>query len=901
MFECFGRSRRGRGLAILMIWAASAASVFGASRRELTWLPCGSIRLPAGKFPVTFNLPRDYSGVIPNPVLLLGFYEKDKAVTPDTQPAGAPPENHAYVKVSVGGKRLPDWDVSATASGYVVNLQSIRSNPKFPDGKILIDFDVSMYPPGLVWVYVLGTPDPLLMGDSLDGPLSLFVEKAKDEDIKTYFEGLIAQLGAAFEEANKKFSRVRHSKNETVGMFARRGLRLLKLPKRSKKQNNFADRYKWGVYLETCGFFFPPALDEFNGCLRLDDDSSPSWYRQSEMLEMCGFPIGTIANGCERAGRESRVTDPTVWSVLVTILRERKVQTTKDGKPATETWTVSDDDIVRIKDEWINLEGLIYGASRGTFKLNTAFYQIESETKRPFIKDCNTIVGPADGIVEVRGWFDSVVSIRPHAVGEPDTTVGGDCGPNGAALSDLGVDADWQRFFIQFFKQLSWALLVGEYGPGAPRSDGVVGCGIGPIPTMGYGMRSAMRYYMTPLMFRYAKIVPTVRPPRSKSVTTQPVTTQSMDEDFDEERVATYLRYWRVWGPFAVEDQWPAGGPPSKRHTLDPLPSTDASKSIIVDSEAEFINLKALLRPSGWSLAKAECWVKSPESQRVQMWIGQNDAVAVWLNGRCVHRGDYASAGKYEDKDLVDTVPSFAVLQKGWNRFEVVTEGWPAPLNKGWGFSIRLTRFNGAPVPGMSVTTSQPSTEIASEYVAPETGYYYSWTRCEDGYHDLIPRLTVEDLMKMTGLRGLKVVGRVQGAGGMVGLSVEGRKDGASYRVPPSAWEEAKDRDVTLNNLMDWDREDTLAVHFERDGQPHDLLVLKPEATEAYLTLLKEPDEKAKSIFGQLAPGGRVIGYLPVPSDGGGTRTLIVADVLLTEEGQPWPIDEEDMMDPLQP
>lgn len=872
----------------------------GASRPELTWLPCGAIRLQPGKFPVTFNLPHDYAGIINNPVMLLGFYERDKAITPDTQPAGAPPENHAYVKVSVGGHRLPDWDVTATAGGYVLNLQTIRANPKFVDGKIVIDFEVAMYPPGMVWIYALGVPDPLLLGDSLDGPLSLFVEKAKEADVKTYFEGVIAQIATAFEEATKKFSQVKNSKNERVGMFARRGLRLLKLPKRSKKQDNFADRYKWGVYLETCGFFFPSALDDFNACLRLDDHSGSSWYRQSEMLEMCGFPMGTVASGCERAGRETLVTDPTVWNVLVTILRERKIDSVKDGKPTTDSWSINDADITRIKDEWINVEGLIFGASRGTFKLNTAFYQIDNEVKRPFIKDCNTIVGPADGIVEVRGWFDSVFSIRPHAVGETDTTVGGDCGPNGAAMSDLGSDANWQRMFEQFYRQLSWSLLVGECGPGAPLPDDVVGCGVGPIPSRGFGIRSAMRYYMTPLIFRYAKIVPTVRPVRAKAATSQPTTSQAVEDDFDDAGVLTYLRYWRVFGPYQVDDQWPASGTPTKRHTLDALPSLDASKGIIVDSATDFIDLKRLLKPSGWSLAKAVCWVKSTESQRIQMWIGQNDAVAVWLNGRCIHKGEYASAGKYEDKDLVDTVPSFAMLQKGWNRLEVVTEGWPAPLNKGWGFSVRLTRFNGSPVPGLRVTTSQPADQLAPEYVAPETGYYYAWSRCEDAYHDLMPRLTEEDLVKLTGLRGLKVVGSIQGADGMIGLTIEGRKDGPGYRVPPSAWNAATDRDVTLNNVLDWAREDTLAIHFERDGQPHDLLVLKPEATEAYLTLLKEP-ENAKSIFGQLAPGGRVVGYLPVAADGGSSRTLVVADVLLSGEGQHWPIDEEDMMDPLQP
>ena len=62
--------------------------------------------------------------------------------------------------------------------------------------------------------------------------------------------------------------------------------------------------------------------------------------------------------------------------------------------------------------------------------------------------------------------------------------------------------------------------------------------------------------------------------------------------------------------------------------------------------------------------------------------------------------------------------------------------------------------------------------------------------------------------------------------------------------------------------------------------------------------LLVRPNSAFSGILG---PDGRVIGYLPVAADGGSSRTLIVADVLLSGEGQHWPIDEEDMMDPLQP
>src|SRR5262249_47666089 len=151
-----------------------------------------------------------------------------------------------------------------------------------------------------------------------------------------------------------------------------------------------------------------------------------------------------------------------------------------------------------------------------------------------------------------------------------------------------------------------------------------------------------------------------------------------------------------------------------------------------------------------------------------------------------------------------------------------------------------------------------------------------------------------------TGLRGLRVTGEVSGADGMIALRIPGHPEGPEYRDVSSTWDSTRDRDVRLNNVMDWAREDTLAVRFQRDGHTHDLLILKPEACEAFLTLLKEPAEQAKTIFGQLAPANRILGYLPVPAEDGSTRSLIVADVLLSGEGQAWPIDEEELMEPAQ-
>lgn len=203
-------------------------------------------------------------------------------------------------------------------------------------------------------------------------------------------------------------------------------------------------------------------------------------------------------------------------------------------------------------------------------------------------------------------------------------------------------------------------------------------------------------------------------------------------------------------------------------------------------------------------------------------------------------------------------------------------------------------------MPGLRFTVSQPTSDLAPQYAPPEQGYWYSWGRCESAFHEMMPQLDEEALRRLTGLRGLRVHGKVAGADGMIGLEIPGRKQASEYRDVPAAWNDKTDRDARLNNVLDWAREDVLAIRFEKDGNTHDLLIMKPEATAAYLTLLKEPSAEAEKLFQTLAPANRVVGYLPVPADQGTSRSLIVADVILSGEGESWPTDEEDLMEPEQ-
>jgi hypothetical protein len=68
------------------------------------------------------------------------------------------------------------------------------------------------------------------------------------------------------------------------------------------------------------------------------------------------------------------------------------------------------------------------------------------------------------------------------------------------------------------------------------------------------------------------------------------------------------------------------------------------------------------------------------------------------------------------------------------------------------------------------------------------------------------------------------------------------------------------------------------ALRCLRDGQAHDLLILRPEAYEIFLTL-------------RPADAERVLGYLYLP-EGSSPRVALVVDTNLGE----WPEDEEELL-----
>lgn len=103
------------------------------------------------------------------------------------------------------------------------------------------------------------------------------------------------------------------------------------------------------------------------------------------------------------------------------------------------------------------------------------------------------------------------------------------------------------------------------------------------------------------------------------------------------------------------------------------------------------VDLAAIMRPKDWGCAYALTYVTSPVARDVQLRLGSNDSVVVFLNGSKVH-DNKASRRLSIDADIVP-----ARLEAGRNT--VLLKVCQSKLN--WGFAFRITSLDGKPVEGL--------------------------------------------------------------------------------------------------------------------------------------------------------------------------------------------------------
>lgn len=847
---------------------ASTADLLAAGDPEITPTPLGTATIKAGSNEVSYRLPTGQRGPLPQAMVFIASQPtpQDTQATTASAPAAEvdaaslKEQVSAVLKFSCSGRQLPPWELAREPTAYVINIETLRGNPEYAKGRVALTLELQSRANSLT-ITALGMPDPLLLDDSHDGPLAGFAELAADAEVKAYLNTLTKEIGGQSVAAKAEYEKLRRAKNEQVARLARRGLRTLSYDlRRFKLSGNFMEHYRWGLYLEQCGLF-GPAFAEFEECRIITPGNADAQFRAGEMLDRQGVEPIEVLYYLERS-REGRQEQKAGDFFVLFVL-----QKSRGDK------VLSDDEISRVRSNWLYVEKLILAASRGNIRIWTSYFQVDDERKQPYKKYAGLALGPTEDIIQQRGWFDGVISVTPRLPGEEGrsvTTVDADVGPQGAALSALFHDSLWPEYLKAFNQQLVWAFAGAEVSLTPPLVEEAVGCGIPPIPYEGYGLRAALRHYIPPAMWRRAKIA-------------------------DVPSGGVFAQLWKIEGPYPVEAQAPAEGLPGQ-HVLDPIPSGPAPKTIQWVNETDFVDLAAIFSGAGWARAQATCWVFSPRDQEARMWLGRNDGIAAWLNGRCVHAGRRYAGGNFEDRNLTDTVAAWGQLKRGWNEVRVVVESWPAPRNKGWGFSLRLSTPAGRPLPGLAYVNERPKAELAPPYTTPQTGRHYSWSSVQDDWYELLPRLAPADLQTISGVKGLAVEGKIEKGVGYVAVSTPGQSPTSGYRVLASPWDGSRDRDSVLNNIMDWTRETVAAYRYSKDGKPHDLLLVRPEAIEAYLMLVNEP-AAAEQVFGKAPPADRVLGYVVVPGSDCEVPLLAV-DVLLTEGGA-WPSDEQDVLTPI--
>jgi hypothetical protein len=151
-----------------------------------------------------------------------------------------------------------------------------------------------------------------------------------------------------------------------------------------------------------------------------------------------------------------------------------------------------------------------------------------------------------------------------------------------------------------------------------------------------------------------------------------------------------FVRKWFILGPFPNPGDWTDRS--GLRTAFPPEQTIDFKKSYRGIDQKEnfwipwtasrdgFINLNEALKPHEMALAYALTYVYVPQNRKVNMYLGTDDGVRLWVNGSLVH-DSLMIRGAAPDQDTVGLN-----LQKGWNSILFKVENNIG----GWGFYCRI-------------------------------------------------------------------------------------------------------------------------------------------------------------------------------------------------------------------
>ncbi|MCZ6698206.1 MAG: hypothetical protein O7D94_04665, partial [Planctomycetota bacterium] len=475
---------------VLSATAISAPASRAASRADMTPVSLGTTTWKSSTTRRTYKLPTGPNGPLPQAIVVI-------ASKPFVEVQGAPDARRqvpADVLFNVSGRALPKWTLTDKPTAFVINRDTIESNPGFGDGIIEITVNVTTSVDAVTAV-LLGMPDPSeLVGHAIDGPLGSFADHAADPHVAAYFQALATEIEGELNEARSEYAKLANGPNEKVARFARRGLRMLAYRLRKRQlSGDFNEHFQWGLYLQQTGTF-ALARQEFEECRILYPDDPTAQYRCGALHDRSGRNIMDVSDYMSRAGEAAGAEEPVDWHVLVVIAASRPDAAPNDRilfRPALKDPLdrLPGGHVNEILNRWVLAQLSIWAATGGRLRLMTSFHQIRDGDAEKLVEYKSGVLGPPDSMIERRGWFDSVLVVRPRLTSErdkPNRMIGGEFGPQGAALSDLFHDASVDEYIEQWCRQFFWAVHRSEAGPALPVGGDMAAYGHRPVPSNGF-------------------------------------------------------------------------------------------------------------------------------------------------------------------------------------------------------------------------------------------------------------------------------------------------------------------------------------------------------------------------------------------------------------------------------
>ncbi len=838
-------------IAAVAIVIALTSSLRAAPNPEITVVPLGNATIKNGVQELSFRLSSASQGQTPQPLVFIAAQPRSnpQAAAEDANPPAAGNQVPATLSIEIGGKALPDWVLSAEATAYVINLDTIRANPEFAAGRVRAKLHMKSNA-DMVVVAVLGMPDPRLVGGpnrtSLNGPLAEFARAATQQPARDYFGAMIDEFAGRQDAAVDAFGKLRSSDDVDVARFARRSIRRIEYLRRiSRLSGNFLEHYRWGLYLQFCGLY-RPAYDEFEECRMIHPPHEDAQFRAAECFEIIGSELIGLIDYIDRCELSAPAGDVTRFDVLALI-----------QQPAGDQ-VLSDEELAGLIDHLTITRKMIAAATSGAIRLDISIRILKNDEDTDFVQYPNGAWGPRAARLDRDGWFDGVITIRPSTVG----TVGTDVhvspvgqGPKGTTAASTTHGARWSDFVEIVYRMMSDAGRQSGASPTLPAAVDAVTAGIAPSPHIGFSCRSALRY----------------RLPRNEYAGLD-VAELPLEESF--------LRSWRIDGPYEPSE---SGGAFQQM----PIAEGDVGQAVVSDSSRISLESVSGSRPN--QRVRATCWVYVPGDQIVQLRTDQQQALGVRVNGRVI-RGDLNT----DSDDTRQETSAYTGLRllRGWNTLEIVTSVAASGVAPTFRASLLTTARK--PIGGLASLNKRPqSGVIATDNLQTDGRRMFNWDDVRDDWRYKLPLL---DLAAATGASGIHVTSDVGARTGYIAVTIPARKDTATYRSAPAKWSSETDRDVVFNNLLDWHREWCLGIHVDSGERRRQLLFVRPEGVEAVVRCLREGD-KAMANCADTNPIDRLIGRIEVPGNGC-VHDLIVLDVCLGDEST-WPIDEEDLLAPL--